>query len=263
MISTYTSKTSRIDGQTNGLKGRPRKISIVKDNQLRRDIAQHTPWNAFFTHPVAWALYVNSWTLGWIGLMLLSYMPSFLVEVLGFDLQNASILCVFPYVALFICSNIFGVTFEYLQVHHGWSTDSVRLVAQDVGMIGSVVGLIICGFMDQKYVAYAFMIVTQCLIGATDSGISCSYSDVAPNYSSSFNTVGNIIASAAGIVGPLVISALLDSEPGVWGWRIAFFISGAQVVVSVVLWHMYQTSKPIDALNNPATAAVTNTANSN
>jgi hypothetical protein len=88
-------------------------------------------------------------------------MPSFFTDNLGFDLESAGILCVFPYLALFISSLSFGVGFEYLQNNYGWSVDNVRQVAQYISYAGSSSGLIICSFMDNKYAAYVFMIMTQ------------------------------------------------------------------------------------------------------
>jgi hypothetical protein len=88
-------------------------------------------------------------------------MPSFFTDNLGFDLESAGILCVFPYLALFISSLSFGVGFEYLQNNYGWSVDNVRQVAQYIAYAGSTSGLIICSFMDNKYAAYVFMIMTQ------------------------------------------------------------------------------------------------------
>lgn len=88
-------------------------------------------------------------------------MPSFFQDNLGFDLESAGILCVFPYLALFFSSIGFGLFFEYLQNNHGWSVDNVRQVAQFIAYAGSATGLIICGFMENKYVAYVFMIITQ------------------------------------------------------------------------------------------------------
>jgi MFS family permease len=89
-------------------------------------------------------------------------------------------------------------------------------------------------------------------MGASQVGLGCAYSDVAPNYSSALNSVGNTIGSIAGIVGPIVVAAFTEAYPGVWGWRLAFFLTGAMGVVSLSLWHMYQTSKPVPALNTPA-----------
>ena len=88
-------------------------------------------------------------------------MPSFFTDILGFDPESAGILCVFPYLALFFSSLAFGGIFEYFQIHRGWSTDRVRQVSQYIAFVGSGGGLIICGFMDNKYAAYTFVILTQ------------------------------------------------------------------------------------------------------
>lgn len=88
-------------------------------------------------------------------------MPTYLTDVLGFDLQSAGFLCVFPYLALFIATLGFGRLFDILQHKYHWSVNSIRRTAQFIAYIGSALGLVICGFIDQKYIAYSFMIVTQ------------------------------------------------------------------------------------------------------
>jgi hypothetical protein len=41
------------------------------------------PWRAMFTHPTALTLFLNNWTFGWIGYMVLTELPSYLTDVLG------------------------------------------------------------------------------------------------------------------------------------------------------------------------------------
>jgi MFS transporter, ACS family, solute carrier family 17 (sodium-dependent inorganic phosphate cotransporter), other len=88
-------------------------------------------------------------------------------------------------------------------------------------------------------------------MGASQIGLGCAYSDVAPNYSSALNSVGNTIGSVAGIVGPLVVAAFTASTPGVWGWRYAFFLTGGMAIFALVLWWKFQTSEPVPELNSP------------
>jgi MFS family permease len=84
------------------------------------------------------------------------------------------------------------------------------------------------------------------------SGLGCAYSDVAPNYSSALNSVGNTIGSIAGIVGPIVVSEFTTAYEGSWGWRLAFFLTFFQAAVALVFWVIYQTSEPVPELNLPA-----------
>lgn len=88
-------------------------------------------------------------------------MPSYFTDVLGFDLESAGILCVAPYAALFAASIGFGAMFEYFQNHRNWSIWHVRQAAEYLSFVGAAGGLIICGFIDNKYAAYVFVIIGQ------------------------------------------------------------------------------------------------------
>jgi hypothetical protein len=140
--------------------GRERTVSQISDDGHRVEIATRTPWKVFFTHPVSLTLFLNSWTAGWIGFTLLSEMPSYLTDVLGFNLESAGILSVFPFLALFISSLSFGKFFNYLQLHYGWRVHTVRHVAQYISIAGSSLSLIICAYLTDKYIAYCFMILS-------------------------------------------------------------------------------------------------------
>ena len=127
---------------------------------------------------------------GWIGFTLLSEMPSYLTDILGFDLGSAGILCVFPYLALFFATLGFAQLFDFLQREHDWSVDRVRKTAMFIAYIGSGTVLVICGFLPDKYAAYTFMIFTQIFYAAAQAGLGCIWTDVAPLYSSSINSLG-------------------------------------------------------------------------
>eukprot|EP00981_Chlorochromonas_danica_P015105 scaffold10498_cov179-Ochromonas_danica.AAC.7 len=221
-------------------------------NENHHNIAHRVPWKAFFTNPHSLTLLVNSWGYGFVGFTLLSEMPSFFTDELGFDLTSAGVMCIFPYLALFIFTLAFGRIFHYLQVHHNYSTDTVRQVSEYIAFVGSVGGLLIAGYLNSNaYAAYVFVILSQGLYGAAQCGLGCAYSDVTPTYSSSLNSVGNMMAAIAGIVGPLVVSACLEEHPGIYGWREAFFITGAMGALALILWSRYQTSQIVPVLNTP------------
>lgn len=155
---------------------------------------------------------------------LMSEMPSFFTDVLGFDLRSAGVLCIFPYLALFVSALCFGNFFSYLEHQRGWQVTDVRRAAQFIAYFCSGVGLILCGFANSAMEAYGFMILTLvralcttgtaestiCLIayggsllrglpivasvqvffGANQSGLGCVWTDIAPNYSSTLNSIG-------------------------------------------------------------------------
>ena len=90
------------------------------------------------------------------------------------------------------------------------------------------------------------------LLGAAQVGLNCAYSDVAPNYSSALNSIGNTIGAIAGIVGPLVVAEFTTEYEGAWGWRYSFFLTAGLAAIALFFWSKYLTSEPVPALNMPA-----------
>jgi hypothetical protein len=91
---------------------------------------------------------------------LMSEMPSFFTDVLGFDLRSAGVLCIFPYLALFVAAIFFGKLFSYLEHEAGWHVTDVRRAAQFIAYFCSGVTLILCGYAGTTMGAYSFMILT-------------------------------------------------------------------------------------------------------
>jgi len=88
-------------------------------------------------------------------------MPSYLTDQLDFDLGSAGIFCIFPYLTLFFSTLFFARGFDYLQREKSWKVNTVRVTAMFIAYMGCAVGLIVGGFLDAKYAAYSFMVLTQ------------------------------------------------------------------------------------------------------
>ncbi len=110
---------------------------------------------------------------GWIGFLLLSEMPAYLEDVLGFSLEMAGILCIFPYLALFLSSLLFGKIFLYYQKEKGMKTRTVRQYGEFISIGGSSIGLLILGYIDSRFIAYSFFIVAQVRESKTCITVAC------------------------------------------------------------------------------------------
>lgn len=213
------------------------------------------PWREFFTRKEALTLLVSSFVYGWINFTLLSELPAYLNDQLGFGISSSGILCIIPYGALFIFTIGFGNLFDYFQQKDVLSTNQVRQSAMFISYGLTSVFLILCGYMNNQSLAYFFVIMTQVTFGANQSGLGCAYLDIAPRYSSVYNSLGNTIGSGAGIIGPLIVSHLLESyDKSITGWRVFFFITFGMSLFILVLWVLFQTSTIMHILNNPSSS---------
>ena len=209
------------------------------------------PWKEIFTNPVALTLFFNMFTYGWIGYMVLTEMPSYLTDALGFDLESAGFLSIVPYFANFISVMVFGLFFDYLQFERKWTVRDIRQWAQRTAFIGAGGCLLACGFISEPLVAYTFMVLALWCFGAIQSGISCSYLEASPNFSNIMNTIGNMMGAIAGVLVPIIVSIFVTTWEGRFGWQVAFLLTVAMCAVSLVCWKLFITSEIIPALNTP------------
>jgi hypothetical protein len=86
------------------------------DGHTTHDDYASIPWKVIFTHPASLTLLMMSFMYNWILFMLLSEIPSFLTDALGFDLEESGLLSVAPYFTNFISVLLFAQVFETMQV---------------------------------------------------------------------------------------------------------------------------------------------------
>jgi hypothetical protein len=79
-------------------------------------VISEIPWVAMFTHPASLCLFLLNWVFGWIGFMLLSEMPSFLNDQLGYDLESSGLLSIAPYAANLLSVAMFAQIYDHLEV---------------------------------------------------------------------------------------------------------------------------------------------------
>ena len=66
-------------------------------------------------------------TNGWVSFTLLSEMPSYLADELGYTISNAGVYSTIPYICLFILTIVSGKAFTYCMTDYNWSIRRVRL----------------------------------------------------------------------------------------------------------------------------------------
>jgi hypothetical protein len=141
----------------------------------KKFVISEIPWVAMFTHPASLTLFLVNWVFGWIGFMLLTEMPSFLNDQLGYDLESSGLLSIAPYAANLFSVAAFAQLYAHMEEKRGWTIRDIRQSANQVAFIGSSVSLIICGFLTNSGAAFTFMVFSLLFFGASQSGLMCCY----------------------------------------------------------------------------------------
>jgi MFS family permease len=226
-------------------------IEDIKDSSESLDEVnsiRHIPWKAFFTNPVSLTCIVCAWNFGWIGFMMLSEMPNYLIDELEFKLEMAGVLSVVPYVFMLIAVIFFAWAVEYLQFQLLWSVKYVRHFAMFCAFGGASGFLLLATYTKDSMTALLFVSLSQACLGAYQSGLACAFLEISPNFSAIMNTVANTFAALGGVASPIFVGMMIE-EFDDDGWRLIFWFTFVQSILALYLWFLYFTGDVVPDLN--------------
>ncbi|WKX99440.1 hypothetical protein Q1695_014377 [Nippostrongylus brasiliensis] len=169
-----------------------------------------TPWGSILTSRAVWACWFGHFAGDWGAYTMLVSLPSFLKDVLGLDLSSLGILSAIPYIAYFVVINVGGVLADFIRSRKILGTLNTRRAAMLIALLGQGMFLVLSGYCGcgQEALVIVFITAGMAISGLQYSGFVVNYLDIAPSFSGTIMGMGNTISCLAGIVSPMVTSAL-------------------------------------------------------
>ncbi|XP_036407704.1 sialin-like [Megalops cyprinoides] len=187
--------------------------------------SDHIPWASIFCSVPVWAIVVAHFSFNWTFYTLLTLLPTYMNNILGFSIQQNGFLSALPYLGGWVVALLGGQLADWLRERWLISTVVVRKTFSALGMIGPAVFLVAAGYTGCNYVlAVAFLTVSSALGGLCSSGYSINQLDIAPSYAGILLGISNTFATIPGMVGPVIGRALTHSNT-IEEWKIVFYIS--------------------------------------
>jgi len=193
-----------------------------------------TPWKQIFTSVPVWALIVTHTCFNWVFYTLLTETPSYLADILHFQIQQNAFLSALPYVLMWLVIIIGGQLADFLRRNY-LSTQSVRRIFNSTGMFCQLLCL-----LGLAYVGCNRSVAVFLLVGATGfsgfafSGYMSNHLDIAPDFAGILMGLTNCIATIPGFLGPLVVGQFTTPHPTIHGWQNCFFVAAAICGVGAV-----------------------------
>uniref|UniRef100_A0A8C9Y7Z9 Sialin n=1 Tax=Sander lucioperca TaxID=283035 RepID=A0A8C9Y7Z9_SANLU len=189
--------------------------------------AGYIPWRAILTSMPLWAIVVAHFSYNWTFYTLLTLLPTYMNDVLGFSIQQNGMLSALPYIGCAVLAVLSGQLADYLRETCLYPTVVVRKSFSIVGMIGPAVFLLAAGFIGCNYtLAVTFLTISSALGGVSASGFNINHLDIAPSYAGILLGITNTFATIPGMVGP-VIARELTKQNTIEEWQTVFYIAAA------------------------------------
>ncbi|KAK2145734.1 hypothetical protein LSH36_660g02057 [Paralvinella palmiformis] len=196
-----------------------------------------TPWFSILTSARVWAIVAAHFTNNWGYYTLLTCLPSYMKQVLHFDISQNGMLSGLPYLFTWITMTAGGQIADVLRKRRLLSTTWVRKLFNTIGQILPAIFLVITGYLGCDPVLAVVMItVAVGASGFTMSGYGVNHLDIAPPFAGTLMGLTNAVATIPGFLGPQVVGALTKDNASRGQWQIVFFIAAAIYVLGSLLF---------------------------
>lgn len=232
LVSSTPSTHSRISEQE-------RRYIINSLKNETSSTVDHIPWRSILTSMPLWAIVVAHFCYNWTFYTLLTLLPTYMSDILGFSIQQNGALSALPYIGSCVMSVVGGQVADLLRERYHLPTVAVRKTFSLIGMIGPAVFLVAAGYTGCNYIlAVAFLTVSSSLGGLSASGFNINHLDIAPSYAGILLGITNSFATIPGMVGPVIARALTKNNT-IEEWQTVFYISAGLNLFGAAFYTMF------------------------
>ncbi|XP_074663225.1 sialin-like isoform X1 [Tubulanus polymorphus] len=213
--------------------------SFILSHTSRTDHkGQVIPWLSFLKSSALWAILVAHVCNNWGSYTMMTSLPTYMKDVLYFDMKQNGIFNALPYVTMFIASIGCGVFADFMRTK--FSTALVRKVLQVLAFLVPAAFLIGTGYLDctQRMLAVTFLVIAVTFSALSRCGYTVNHVDVAPRYAGIFMGITNTCATIPGMLAPITVGNITQDRSQE-SWRKVFYICAAFYAFGTIIYAIF------------------------
>lgn len=198
---------------------------------------QDKPWRKIFTSGPVWAILLANGCGNYGAYMLLTQMPTYMKEVLKFDIKSNGAYSMIPYLVFWMFTIIGGQIADVLITKNILTIEWTRKLCCALGTVVPGIFLVITGYMDchHQVEAVIFLTLSMAFCGFQFSSFFINHGDIAPRYAGTVFGFTNTGASIPGIIAPYVVGAITPNKSRE-EWLLAFYIAAGVYCLGAVIY---------------------------
>ena len=205
-----------------------------------RHEARSTPWRVLLRSRNLWAICAMYFTYGYGLYFYFTWLPTYLIRVLGFSVLRGGLLAGLPFVFAGI-ANLSG----------GWLTD---FLARTRGLRAARCTLGFASFFTGAVLTFASTLVPQPIakavllalaLGSVDLALSACWAvclDIGRSYAGVVTGCMNTFSNLGGVLTPLVVAYAVDRYQS---WTFPFYVTALVYAAGAFIWLTIDPTKPI------------------
>ncbi|GBM03563.1 Putative inorganic phosphate cotransporter [Araneus ventricosus] len=202
--------------------------------------ASAVPWKDILTSRFVWALVITHFGQNWGFYTLLTELPTYLAEILHFDIKKNGVLSALPYLmqaCLAICASFIA---DSLRASGRFRINTIRKWFNSIAFFSPALCIGLVAYIGCRPTAIIILlIVSSGLNGLCNSGFRVTHVDMSPEFAGILMGITNCIANFSGFLAPAYVGFITQSGQTLNNWKIVFLTTSAVYVVTGLVYNFF------------------------
>ncbi|KAK7869876.1 hypothetical protein R5R35_006680 [Gryllus longicercus] len=200
------------------------------------------PWRSFFTSPAYLGKLVAHFCANWGFYTLVTQMPMYLKDTLGFDLRAAGFVSALPYVVMALLLQVAGHTADWLERRQLLNTTHVRKLFLCGAFVLQAGCLLLSTALLDPTAVVACLTLGVALEAFAYAVICVNTLDMAPLHASVLAGVSSTIANTSGILSPQLTGFIVRNKSAA-EWRIVFYVTSGLYLLGATAFGIFGSAE--------------------
>ncbi|XP_070778423.1 sialin [Enoplosus armatus] len=190
-----------------------------------------------------WAIIVTQMCSNWSYYTLLTSLPTYMNNIMHFDLQSNGFLSALPYLGAWLFSTLSGVAADLLIERKVFSVTVVRKLFTLAGLLPGAAFLVAVGYAGCSHIlTVTFLTLSTTIGGISASGVFINQIDIAPRYAGFLLGITNTFGTIPGVVAPIA-TGYFTKDHTLVGWRKVFWFAAGINVGGALFYTIFGSGK--------------------
>lgn len=206
----------------------------------KEDVPKTIPWRQVFRSKPFIAILIAHFcnNFGWY--MLLIELPTFMNQILKFDMSSNAALSSMPFLCMWLFTMILSKILAILQEKGLISVTISRKIGTLIASLVPMLCLIQVSYVGCDRVrAVILMTIAIACIGGMYCGFLANHIDIAPNFAGSLVAMTNVVATIPGFVVPVFVGQLTHGNQTIEAWRIIFLVTIILYIIEMLVYTIF------------------------
>lgn len=230
------------------------RFHIVNTRDASFSVHKPVPWLKILVSRGVWMCAFVKFCASWSFYTLLTELPSYLSNVLHFDIQKSGFMNASIYLGQATVGVLCGYLADNLRKKDILGVTTIRKTFECTGLFAVSAGLIGVTFARCNWVAaYVMLLLSNTCAGVLYGGDAVLPIDLAPDFAGAVMGLTNCISNTAGIFAPLVVGYLTENNETIARWNAVFYIAAAMCTLGAVAFLIFGTAQAQPWAHMPST----------